>query len=173
MNNNDRAVDAMNNGIEFVERAAPGIPGTNRLHLYAKDKGGLPTLYFINDVGTDYEISERVGGFAFSYPGNLAVGTSVTPILIALRTLMLTKAYANLKTAPTGSSVIIDINKNGSSLWSTTQANRLTISATETTGTQTAFDVVTLVEGDILTIDIDQIGSTIPGTDLTVTLKGK
>lgn len=50
---NDRAVDAMNNGVEFTERAAPSTPVTNRIHLYAKDDGGVTKLFTKNNDGVE------------------------------------------------------------------------------------------------------------------------
>ena len=119
--------------------------------------------------GTDSKAIPR--GFAFAVVGGLVAETSPTPVLIALATQTITKAYANVKTAPTGADLIVDININGTSIWATTQANRLTIAAGATTGTQTSFDTTALTEGDIITIDVDQIGSTVAGSDLTITLK--
>ena len=169
---NDRAVDAMYQGVEFAERASPSTPSANKLHLYGKDKNGVSTLYFINDAGEDIEVSERHAMFVFTYPGALIADVSVTPILIATRTLEIIKAYANVKVAPTGADLIIDLNKNASTIWST-QANRLKILAGATEGTQTSFNTISLVEGDKLTMDIDQVGSTVAGEDLTVSLKCK
>lgn len=119
--------------------------------------------------GTDSKAIPR--GFAFSVVGTLSTGTSQTPALIALQSMTISKAYANVKTAPTGASILVDINKNGTSIWGTTQANRLTVLASATTGTQTSFDTTALVEGDILTIDLDQVGSTVAGADITITVK--
>ena len=73
-------------------------------------------------------------------------------------------------TAPTGSSIIIDVKKNGTTIYST-QANRPTIAATQTSGGPGATpDVTTLAAGDYLTVDIIQVGSTIAGADLTVSV---
>lgn len=168
---NDRAVDSMNNGVEFQERSSPSTPGANKLHLYVKDKAGVPTPYAINDAGTDWEVSERHSTFVFTFSFTLYVATSVCPLLIATRAMTIVKAYAGVKTAPTGAAVLIDLNKNGSSIWNSTQGNRLTIADGATSGSQTSFDVTTLAEGDLLSMDIDQIGSTTAGEDLTVALK--
>lgn len=67
-------------------------------------------------------------------------------------------------TAPTGSNLVLDINKNGVSLFPT---GNPTITAGQT------FSLVVpsnqdLVDGDEITVDIDSVGSTIPGSDLTV-----
>lgn len=167
---NDRAVDAMNNGILMTERSAPSTPSTNQLFLYVKDKAGVSALYALNDAGTEFELGSDTLVFSFPITGKLVVGTNLTNVLIAPKALTINKAFAYVKTAPTGASLIIDINKNGSTIWST-QANRLTIAAAAQTGSQTSFDVTALAEGDILTLDIDQIGSTLPGEDLTVEIR--
>ena len=73
-------------------------------------------------------------------------------------------------TAPTGADIVIDVNKNGTSIY-TAQANRPTITDGQNAGGPGASpDVTTLVAGDYLTVDIDQIGSTVAGSDLTVTI---
>lgn len=171
---NDRAVDAMNNGVEFTERSDPSTPGSNKIHIYAKDKSGVPAIYAINDAGTIYELSETTPIFVFTVSGGLITGTSVTPALIVPKALTITKAYAFVKTVNTEADLIIDINKGGSTIWST-QGNRLTIPAGDADGiaTQTTFNTTALAENDTLTLDIDQVGSTIPGSDLTVEIKTK
>lgn len=170
---NDRAVDAMANGVEFSERADPSTPASNKIHLYAKDKGGVPTLYLINDAGSIYEVSEGRPSFLATVSGGLVIGSSLTPIIPVHRDLTIVKAYAVVKTAPTGASLIIDINKNGSSIWASTPANRVTIIAGATTGNETDFDTTTLSEGDSLTFDIDQVGSSVAGADLSILLRCK
>lgn len=107
----------------------------------------------------------------FPYAGNLTTGTNVTrtPIILPFA-VNIKKAFARAMTAPTGASVILDINKNGTSIWNTNQANRLTIAAGANAGTQTTFDTTSLSEGDYLTLDIDQIGSTVTGADMVVEL---
>jgi hypothetical protein len=55
-------------------------------------------------------------------------------------------------------------------IWAT-QANRLKIIHGQTYGNQSSFDTTSLIEGDVLSIDVDQIGSTTPGSNITVQLK--
>ncbi len=165
---NDRAVDAMYNGVEFTERANPSTPASNKVHMYAKDKGGVPTIYCIDDTGDVYTLQEGRPTFLFTVTGTVTVATSVTPIIPAHRTLTIVKAYAVLKTGPTGANLIVDINKNGSTIMTGT---KLVVAAGATTGSQTTFSTTDLADGDSLTIDIDQIGSTIAGADLSVYLR--
>lgn len=75
-------------------------------------------------------------------------------------------------TAPTGASLIIDVNKNAVTIY-TTQANRPTITAGNFTITteSTNMEVKTFVKGDRLSVDIDQVGSTVAGADLVVNVR--
>jgi hypothetical protein len=84
----------------------------------------------------------------------------------------ITKAWAVMTASPTGAAVLVDININGTSIWASTQANRLTVAdgAPTKKGNQTAFDTVAFVAGDVISMDIDQVGSTTSGTGLTVQL---
>ena len=84
----------------------------------------------------------------------------------------LTSITASATTAPTGAILTVDVNEAGTSLLST----KLTIDATEKTTTTAATAAVisdTAIAADAeLTIDIDQVGSTIAGTGLKVTIHG-
>jgi hypothetical protein len=101
---------------------------------------------------------------------NAQTGTSLTNAAIVTDNCTASKVYAYCKTAPTGQALIFDINLNGTTIWST-QSNRVQIAASGTSGSSTTFNTASLTEGDILTIDIDQIGSSDPGKDITVILK--
>ena len=82
----------------------------------------------------------------------------------------ISEAQASVKTAPTGADIVVDLNLNGSTIWST-QANRVTIATSANTGTQTTFNTTSFASGDYFTIDLDQVGSTIAGAKLVVRLK--
>jgi len=104
----------------------------------------------------------------FSRPGNAVVMTGTQKLSLDFPGLI-QSVRARVANAPTGSSLIVDIHKNGTTIY-TTQANRPTIAA----GTDNALGGVAannaFVSGDYLTVDIDQIGSTLPGTELTITI---
>jgi hypothetical protein len=78
---------------------------------------------------------------------------------------------ASVNTAPTGSTLIVDINEAGTSLLST----KLSIDASEKTSTTAAVPAVisdsALADDAEITIDIDQVGSTVAGKGLKVYLK--
>lgn len=74
-------------------------------------------------------------------------------------------------TAPTGAALILDLQKDGASLY-TTVGNRPTvpISAIES-GVVTAPDIKTFSAGDTLALNVVQVGSTVAGADLDVTVE--
>lgn len=88
------------------------------------------------------------------------------------RAVTLTEVRSSVTTAPTGSTLIVDINEGGASILST----KLSIDASEKTSTTAATAAVisdaSLADDAEMTIDIDQVGSTIAGAGLKVLLKG-
>ena len=119
----------------------------------------------------DQLANEILPTFVVTITGTLTTGTSLTPILIVPQDLLILKAYAAVKTAPVGANIIVDINVNGTSIWNTTQANRLNIVAGSDTGNSTTFDTTQLSDGGLLTFDLDQVGSTTSGADITIELR--
>ncbi len=77
------------------------------------------------------------------------------------------KVFVSANTAPTGAAIIVDVNLNGTTIF-TTQGNRPQIADGANTGESSSIDVTSFADGDYLQADIDQIGSVISGADLTV-----
>jgi len=102
---------------------------------------------------------------------NLVASANVAPSFIVPRNFTIIKVYAYARSAPDGDDIIFDINKNGVSIWSIDQANRLKILDGANTGEQTVFDTTDLAEYDRLDIDVDQVGSNIAGSDITVEVR--
>jgi hypothetical protein len=102
---------------------------------------------------------------------DLATGTSVVTFRMPYA-FTLTGVRASVTEAPTGSVLTVDINESGSTILST----KLTIDATEKTSTTAATPAVisdTALANDAeITVDIDGVGSTLPGKGLKVTLIG-
>lgn len=84
----------------------------------------------------------------------------------------LTAVRASVTTAPTGSTILIDINESGTTILST----KLMIDASEKTSTTAATPAVisdsSLADDAEITIDFDQVGSTIAGAGVKVYLIG-
>ena len=85
------------------------------------------------------------------------------------RTLTITSVRASVGTAPTGAALLVDVNKNGTTLF-TTQSNRPSVAISGNTATAAAVQVTSWAAGEYLTVDVDQIGSTVAGSDLVVTV---
>lgn len=106
----------------------------------------------------------------FTQAGDLAVGTG-TIRWYAPFACEVVSAHANVGTAPTGATAIFDVNRNGTTIY-TTQGNRPTVAISgfyDEGGTPDG--TVALAAGtDYLTVDIDQIGSTVAGADAVVTI---
>ena len=102
---------------------------------------------------------------------DLATGTGVVTFRMP-HAMTLTAVRASVTTAPTGSTIIVDINEGGTSVLST----KLSIDASEKTSTTAATAAVisdsALADDAEITIDIDQVGSTVAGAGLKVWLIG-
>jgi hypothetical protein len=87
--------------------------------------------------------------------------------------MTLTEVRASVGTAPVGSTIIVDINEGGSTIMTT---NKLSIDASEKTSTtaDTAAGITdsALADDAEITIDIDQVGSSTPGSGLKIWLIG-
>ncbi len=107
----------------------------------------------------------------FSFTGNASVLANAAQRLHVNYPGRILNARAYTKTAPTGANLIFDINKDGTSVWNTTPANRLTIAAAENEGTQNVFDFTKFDSGAVFTLDVDQVGSGTAGANITVELE--
>ena len=106
----------------------------------------------------------------FSRAGALTVSTGVGRFRFPFAATIL-GVTAAINTAPTGASVIADVLKNGSTIFTTT-GNRSTIAAgTNATTSEPTPDVTFIAAGDYLTVNIAQIGSTVAGSDLTLFIR--
>ena len=110
-----------------------------------------------------------LGLLPFQVPGALATQTGVAQVPVPA-TATIGDVTARAATQPTGASIKVDVNKNGTTIF-TTQANRPTIAVSTNASGQAVPDITSLAAGDYLTVDIDQVGSTIAGSDLVVVIR--
>jgi hypothetical protein len=84
----------------------------------------------------------------------------------------LTEVRANVESAPTGLSIVLDVNADGSSVFDV----RLTIERDETSSAtaaqQPTIIVPAIVSDALITVDLDKVGSTFGGAGLRVYLYG-
>ena len=102
---------------------------------------------------------------------NLTSGTAKATFRMPYA-MTLTSVRANVNTAPSGSTILVDVNKNGSTIFST----RVSIDASEKTSVTAAsafvLSTTSLANDDEITVDIDQIGSSTAGKGLKIWLIG-
>lgn len=152
--------------------------GTDALN----DAGTDTQLFYPNDAthGDNFTVPGGGGGgpggsssskVVFSQAGTLTTGSGSFKLPFTLDAEIVSVQLA-VATSPTGADLIVDVNKNGSTVF-TTQANRPTVPDGDANGVgaEAVPDVTAISEGDYLTIDIDQIGSTVAGEDLTVVVE--
>ena len=105
----------------------------------------------------------------FTVPGTLSAGIGRAKFYIP-GAITLGNVRASVGTAPTGADITIDVNKNGTTVF-TTQSNRPKIYAGQTVVSTSTPNITTFSAGDYITVDIDTVGSLNPGSDLTVQIE--
>ena len=143
-----------------ADTAARLAAGSNGQILSA-DSAEATGLKWINSPS-----ASTIGQFTFSRPGAVAVVTGVGRMYNPRNVnLTFVSARASVNTAPTGASIELSIIKNG-----VTTIGSLSITASSYTSGRQAF-TETIADGDYLTINITQAGTTITGSDLVVQLE--
>lgn len=153
----------------MTDQAAGGVPtpAAGLSTLFTPD-GRVMYLEDNDSVARPVDMSWENCPFASAGALTTKSGSSRYPVKGG--TFQIQTVAAMVNTAPTGASVILDVNKNGTSIY-TTQGNRPTIAASATSATVGAHAATTVTDGDYLTVDIDQIGSTVAGSDLVVVVR--
>jgi hypothetical protein len=151
--------------------AVPAVPGVNGFPaspdlgaFFQNTNDGRPYIW---DAGR-WLACDSQETFTFTASGVLTVRTGVSRQYLD-GTYAFVSARASANTAPTGAALIVDMNKNGTTIF-TTQSNRPQIAVSTNTNLSSTAQVTTFAAGDYITVDIDQIGSTVAGSDLTVNL---
>lgn len=112
--------------------------------------------------------ADAVVSITYTLPG-LSYTSSGRARLYFSANCTITAVTASVGTPPTGSSILVDVNKNGTTIF-TTQSNRPEITDGGHFSSEVP-NITTLTNGDYLTVDIDQVGSITPGADLVVVVE--
>lgn len=160
----------------YHQSAAPTLQPDAATALSADDVGRLWVdtdtggAFYWN--GTAWVSLSRVY-LRWSVEGTVALATNIKPQIVWPRSGRIVKVTGRLDSAPTGSSFILDINKNGSTSIFAAPANRVTIAAGTNVNSSTSFDAVqgVFAAEDYISFDIDQVGSGTPGANLTVAIE--
>jgi len=160
--------------LETLERGSGGSGASTLDDLIdvdaASPEGGdlltfdVGTAKWINLPPTNAGVRQTI----LTFIGNLVISNNPLHIYNNLGVSQtISKIFLSVETAPTGQAIIVDIHKNGTTIF-TNQAHRPQIAAAATTGYSTTIDVPSWPVGEYLTAHVDQVGSVIVGANLVV-----
>ena len=143
------------------------IPGA----LGAIADGDIPaSIARDSEVAASYRPITEKSQVIFTIEGSLAVGSGTIRIRNRTgRTLTISEVHCEVNTAPVGAAIIVDIHKNGTTIF-TTQSNRPQIADGANAGNSTTIEAPSWANDTYLTMDRDQVGSGTAGSDLVVTV---
>lgn len=140
------------------------INGSAAIGLSKLATGSLPSAVKVN--ASNFANGVIPCEAVFTVTGTLSTGArTIRYYCETARTIA--NVVASVGTAPTGATAIFDVNKNGTTIF-TTQANRPTIAISDFYDGSSVPDVTSVAAGDYLTIDIDQVGSTVAGANAVI-----
>ncbi len=131
-------------------------------HTGSQSIGSVTSLQAALDAKTPPMVAYMAG----------TVATTVGALRLRLpRACVLDSVTLAVGTAPTGRSLVVDVNVNGTTIFATA-ANKPTITAGAfgSTTASTNASTTSFSAGDYLTVDVDQVGSTVAGADLVVSV---
>ena len=155
-------------GGDTLKEAGYGLndAGTGTTDLWSADK-------IASEISSAAGTAEAIRIVCSDMTSSLTTGTAKVTFRMPFAMTLTALPRASVNTAPAGSTIIVDINEEGTSIFST----RLTIDAGEKTSTTAATAAVlsdtSLADDAEITVDLDQIGSSTPGKGLVVTLLGE
>lgn len=162
-------VKTLTSGRQHLTAAAePATPVAGMATLFAiADQNNVARIRVKHSDGSTSAI-RAIEPYVMAVTGALTVQTGKSRVYLE-DNYTVESIRASVSTAPAGAAVIVDVNRNGTTLF-TTQAARPAIAAGAFTATG-APAVTTFAAGDYLTVDVDQIGTTTAGSDLTVVIR--
>jgi hypothetical protein len=148
----------------MLQQASPSNPAAGYTKIFFKS-GDI--LYARSSAGVERRVTPGVN-FAFSVTGTLIVQTGAHRIYNDTGdTLTIKSVRASVGTAPTGAAILCDVNVDGTTIFSG-GTNRPNIAVSTNTNKTTGMSTTTIADGSYFTVDVDQIGSTVAGSNLTV-----
>lgn len=141
---------------------APTIASGSCLSITGTGAAGDPFTFNTTAFQDDLAVFSKEGVLSAPYVG---VGRYRFPFDATV-----VGVTAAVNTAPTGAAILLDVNKGGVSIFPVSTKPTIAIGAFDTGAGNFEYvpDTTAILAGDYLTVDIDQVGSTIAGSDLTV-----
>ena len=162
------------NGMLYAQKGVLCLDYEN-WHWYANNSEGGGNSWINLGRLVDHEhpvpYTRQILWFVPNIP--LAVGTDVSATVVYRGPdLTLERWDTQVKIAPTGAKLVLDVRRGINSLWFVYPALRPKVQIGATSQSGTGFDIDVLEDGDTLKLDIIQVGSTIAGGQVTLILTG-
>jgi hypothetical protein len=106
------------------------------------------------------------GQYSFQITGYLAIQTNAAPAVVVDADRSVRDIYGIVGTAPTGAAIVLQINRNGASYVTLQIPSGAAIS-----NVVGGFGLPAIRAGDLLSLNITGVGTTVPGSDLTVVIR--
>lgn len=153
-------------GLEFTDLPETFLEFTDTPSSYSGQ--GLKGLR-VNAAEDAVEFEDRLNQQAlWAIEGSVPLASSPLRIYnVTGEDKEITRVFLAIDEAPVGDDLIVDVNLDGTTIF-TNQAHRAQISDGAYTGETTDIDVSTWDADSYLTVDVDQIGSSTAGSDMTV-----
>lgn len=127
-------------------------------------EGNLPGLY-VTGLDGKWTLAAGIQTSRSNFLGTLSVMTG-TARMYPSANMRIVNISASAGTPATGSSILIDVKKNGASILN----GSLLVLPAGSYRSDIMFNSTAVSTTDYLTVDIAQVGSTTPGSDLVVTV---
>ena len=161
MVSNDRAEDAHESGVYLLNSSGK---------IQFRNASSAVEAQIYEDSNNVLQFVRGAGGFAgldinlaTQIRGNIASGANKAQFPPATRAFTINEVLVQVAGDGTQAAgeLTFDINKNGTSIWNTTQANRLKLAASTIRGTQTSFDTTSVSKYDNFSLDVDVTDTTV------------
>jgi len=162
-------------GQTLVDLRALADPGVDKFLFWDDSAGQLTYLTLPPNVvvsGTSLRVMEVIGFAISDETSDLTAGLGKLTFRIRGGQFTVTAVYAEVAVAPTGSTIIVDINESNTSILGTKLSIDISEKDSTTAGSQATISDAVLADNAEITIDLDQVGSTIAGAGLKVWLHG-
>ena len=145
------------------------LSGTQYGVVYLKTVGTTgDALFYLNVATQEVNLSRKSYFWYMDGAAETATKASATLYIVSAGKILVGRGYAS--TAPTGSELQIDVLYNGSSIWTAT-SSQIILQAGSTSTTVTGFVTTNITAGGTLVIDVDKIGATNAGGNVTVMIE--
>lgn len=147
-------------GFVYQSDTFPIRGGQRDLYIWNRSETGTPAYMFFDiDRATIKELGFALG----DETSDITTGTAKLTFAMPNYATLLLGVSVNVKTAPTGTTAIFDLNEAGTTVLSTKISIDISETNSETAATPPVISDSAIAANAIMTMDIDQVGSTVAG----------